>query len=386
MNRTKRYYIEVFILCIILLPFSNINAMVSYKSLLYILQIISALIMTIIILKEWKSIKIDSITILLALFCTYQFLISIINSTITMGIMFNIYFLFISIIFIKKSFEKEDYKILQALYILSSFIMIINIPSLIKSIPMPEYKKVFLIGGKNALSIIAILAIYYNYIYNYIYNKKMTKIGILFLLIDLSTLLLSGSSTGIIVGIIMTFFVVFASNLNINSKWYFIIYFLALLLIFNTNNINNIDFLYNFITNTLNKDLTFTGRTIIWQNVGEYIGKNIWGYGRGNSIVLRITGSLNECHNAILELILSGGVPSLILFVLFVYKCLNTKQKKNKLINISRFIIFVFGVIGLTESIIYNMNLWWILIITYSLCKKFLGDECNNDNCIHSNI
>ncbi len=373
MLKNKKYYVSVIILCIIFLPFMNITKLVNNKIVINGLQLFSTIIIALIIINRRKEIKFDSITIVLFLFCVYQIMISMINNTITVGIIYSTFFLFTSVTFIKNSFEKNDYTIVHALHILLSVIVVVNFPSVVKSISVSEYAKEFLLLSKNSMSMVVISAIFFNYLYSYIYNKKLSIINIILLVIDIISLLIGGGSTSLIIGLLIIAYFVFLKNINIKTKYFFILYIIALVFIFNTKLIENIDFLYDFITNSLNKNITFTGRTYIWDVALNAINGNFWGYGRANSVIFNAVGDVNECHNALLELTLCGGLPSLVLFIIYLYKCLKLKEK-NKLNNFSNFIVFVYFIIGLTESIIYHAYLWWILIIIYCINKNSKED------------
>ena len=77
----------------------------------------------------------------------------------------------------------------------------------------------------------------------------------------------------------------------------------------------------DFITNTLNKSLTFTGRTYIWDFVLNII-RDSWflGFGRGTDIIGQNFSYASEAHNGFLEVLLYTGAIGLIFFVMILLK------------------------------------------------------------------
>lgn len=384
MKIEKSTFFRYLIYIMIVFPFLHVESIFSNTVLLHILQIFSSFIFLLLVLKERENIKINYMYIGLIMFSIYEMFISVFHGTLSLGIVFGIFFRIISIVYFCLCIQKKRYDIFNVIRLLLNFLIIINLPSVIKALSLPEYQKVYLLGGKNALSTIVVSAMFFNYLSSCL---KSTKMNYIMIFLDMITLLLSGSSTGIIIGLLMIIFIVFMSNFNIKSIYYIIIYCILLVLVFNPTLIRNIDFLYNFITNFLNKNLTFTGRTIIWQTALKYIQSNFWGFGRGNSIIIQATGSIDECHNAILELLLCTGAPGLILFFNYFVTCMKIKKQSfnKRMINICIFTIFAFFIIGLTESTIFKIELWWIISITYCIGKYYKGCE-NVDNCIYTNL
>ncbi len=365
------------ILMLTFLPFVGVGGMFGNALILHALQILSSVILTVAILTDLRHFKITSLHIVLVLFSIYELFAALYNGTVSFGILFAIYFRFISIVYIIKSYQKKDYAFIRSLSWLLNILLIINLPSIFGSLNLPEYQKVFLLGGKNSLAIVAVSSMFFNYLNTLIFSSKISKWGYLIMALDLITLFLSGSSTGMFVGIIMLLFVFLGEHFNIRFRYYVLVYAVFLCFIFNTKLIENIPFLYNYITGSLNKNLTFTGRTAIWDHSLHYISNNFFGYGRGNDIIVSFTGTVSECHNAFLELLLASGIPGLVLFIVFLFDCVDTRGKKmkNKALNICFFAIFAILVLGLTESVINSAILWWIMAITF--CENKIREGQN---------
>ena len=96
-----------------------------------------------------------------------------------------------------------------------------------------------------------------------------------------------------------------------------------------------------------------------------------------------------------LEMMLCGGVILLINYMFILKetfsKCDYSKNKlKNGLNNISLIYVFLFFIIGLTESVPFKIEIWIMFAITYSIdniLKNKEKDEINGkDNDIYSHL
>lgn len=366
-NKDAVNLLKVIVLGVAFFPFLGTSRIIGNENVFHVLQILSSLIVTCFVIKDFKNVRLNLPTVFLLLFSLYELLVSLYNGVLSLGILFAIYFRFISVLYIIKSFSIKDYSFVRAVSIILNLLVVINLPSVIGSISMSEYDKVFMLGGKNALAAVALSAIFFNYLDYYLRASKMTKLGYSMVALSLATTLLSGSSTGIVVGVVLTLFVIFGEKMNIKFRYYVLLYLAVLFLLFNTDMIKDISFLYDFITGALNKDLTFTGRTSIWNNAFKSISENFWGYGRGNEVIALFTGATNECHNSILELMLASGIPGLMLFIGFLISCVTGKccNKNKKIMSVCYFAIFAFMILGLTESRINDVVFWWVMIVTY---------------------
>lgn len=355
-------------LCLLFFPFLGVGNVIGNSTFLQCWQIASSIIIAIYLLKKRKMLKISPPVLILLLFSSYEMVTSIYNGVFTYGIAFSIFYRVLSAIFITYQFDRKDYDFIHVLHIILSILVIINFPSVLNSIQLSEYDKIFLLGGKNTLAIFAVSSIFFCYLSDYIRHGRTTRIGYCVIVLNLATMFLGGSSTGIIIGIVMAMFTVFGKWIKINPYCYIILYIVALFLVLHSELIENIPLLYDFITNSLNKNLTFTSRTAIWGNSRRYIADNMLGYGRGNQIVYSFTHSTNENHNAILELLLADGAPGLGLFLMYLCACIKTKKniaENRAILNVCFFTIFALMCVGLVESIINNNILWWLMLITY---------------------
>ena len=365
---------KIILLSIAFFPFLNTEKLFVTSQLYDIFRGISSIILTIAVLHNFKMNKITSLHVILLLFSVYELAISMKHGTLTAGIVFAMYYRIVSVFYIIKSFAKKDYTFIFVISCLLNILILVNFPSVINSLSIAEYDKAFLLGGKNSLSLVVIPAIFFSQLYVYMSSKKYSVWQLIMLVVDLLTLLLCGSSTGLIIGVFMTMFILFGERLNISFKYYAIFFVLAMFIVFNITLIRDNTAINDFLADAMNKDLTFSGRTNLWNMSMKYIGENFWGYGRGNEILLHLTGYLNETHNTFLEILLSDGFPGIILFILYLANCIKGKlyTRKNKYINVCIFAFFSFMLLSLSESIACYTVLWWIMTIIFCLNRNTL--------------
>lgn len=135
--------------------------------------------------------------------------------------------------------------------------------------------------------------------------------------------------------------------------------------------------LLSFIPAIFGKDLTFTGRTFIWEYViNEIMKKPIIGYGymtywiMGSSRLDYIL--VNQSHNSYLEILLWGGILGFFLFIAFVFSYF----KRAYILNNNTYLLSLAAIliIGFSEGILFQARTitTYILMFLYiSLFKDF---------------
>lgn len=131
------------------------------------------------------------------------------------------------------------------------------------------------------------------------------------------------------------------------------------------------------IEGILHKNLTFTGRTYIWDKSIEYIKKSfLFGYGKESEIIkLYKIGHGNSSHNYFLDFLYEGGIImfSIILFIILnlnkSYKqCTNIKYK-----NITVSILIGYFIIGIATPI--HLNTICYLFYSWYILKYLLSEK-----------
>lgn len=132
----------------------------------------------------------------------------------------------------------------------------------------------------------------------------------------------------------------------------------------------------NFIQNTLNRDITLTGRTIVWKQAMMRISqKPILGYGIRDvmDMILLVKGTVHtsDCHNYYINVLFQGGLVAGILFGWIFYSMIQhiDKIRETKFGLILSITLFSFMIIFITECF-YYCAMWMMFVVMYH-CEDF---------------
>ena len=383
---TKKYFIVLFIL-----PFIGINVIDGNILLSSASKMVVSIIGYLMLFENFNYNKNILNIKLILLVMLYSFIIlfsAVINNNITMGMIYTNFVYIGFIIYI--NYCMKDFKnfinalnILFTLLIIYNLILAIFVKSSYMYIGYQGSQKVFVgtFESRNGISMVMIPAISFILIRSeYIYEKVRNK-DILLCFMVLIIILLSKSSTGFIVGSLLVIYVLLLKKikikLNINKLMsiYTIIY--TQVVIFRIQE----TVFRGFIENILQKNVTLTGRTLIWDFIMKIIPNSlIFGYGRNDIIAQNaIIRDVTEAHNGLLEILLCTGIIGLFVFILIllnVFKALN--KSNSKISYILSMAIFLYFCIALTESAFtYTKIGFWILIIISSNIEKIIKQKDN---------
>lgn len=383
---TKKYFIVLFIL-----PFIGINVIDDNILLSSASKMVVSIIGYLMLFENFNYNKNILNIKLILLVMLYSFIIlfsAVINNNITMGMIYTNFVYIGFIIYI--NYCMKDFKnfinalnILFTLLIIYNLILAIFVQSSYMYIGYQGSQKVFVgtFESRNGISMVMIPAIAFILIRSeYIYEKVRNK-DILLCFMVLIIILLSKSSTGFIVGSLLVIYVLLLKkikiNININKLMsiYTIIY--TQVVIFRIQE----TVFRGFIENTLQKNVTLTGRTLIWDFIMKIIPNSlIFGYGRNDIIAQNaIIRDVTEAHNGLLEILLCTGIIGLFVFILILLNAFRALNKSNSKISyILSMAIFLYFCIALTESAFtYTKIGFWILIIISSNIEKIIKQKDN---------
>lgn len=383
---TKKYFIVLFIL-----PFIGINVIDDNILLSSASKMVVSIIGYLMLFENFNYNKNILNIKLILLVMLYSFIIlfsAVINNNITIGMIYTNFVYIGFIIYI--NYCMKDFKnfinalnILFTLLIIYNLILAIFVQSSYMYIGYQGSQKVFVgtFESRNGISMVMIPAIAFILIRSeYIYEKVRNK-DILLCFMVLIIILLSKSSTGFIVGSLLVIYVLLLKkikiNININKLMsiYTIIY--TQVVIFRIQE----TVFRGFIENTLQKNVTLTGRTLIWDFIMKIIPNSlIFGYGRNDIIAQNaIIRDVTEAHNGLLEILLCTGIIGLFVFILILLNAFKALNKSNSKISyILSMAIFLYFCIALTESAFtYTKIGFWILIIISSNIEKIIKQKDN---------
>lgn len=241
------------------------------------------------------------------------------------------------------------------------------------------YDPVWFLGRKNN-------RIFYYIILNILtvwkYNERpgnKNKINVLFIfVIETIAIIIENSSTSIVSMLIMDFavflFMVKKRFSKVKVDIYIAIYILFEIILV----AGSILFLKPLVSTIFHKDLTFSGRTIIWQQILLMISQRPftgWGYVSGENMS-DILGSkvFTSAHNQWLNFLFQGGILLFaIAIILFVVEIIAIKkQKSNKNVFIMTFFLIALFIEMLFEAQFNSLpvNLVIVMLYEYSIAFK----------------
>ncbi len=167
-----------------------------------------------------------------------------------------------------------------------------------------------------------------------------------------------------VVGMIIIFPVIFMPKLFAKRKWLNIVTYMIVaevfffaVVIFRTQN-----YLGFLIQGFLHKDLTFSGRTPIWNQAmsaisakpllgwGVYDSKTAWGY----------LGHVHA-HNIILQMLFSGGILQLVFFLYFHILTMKKLMKNKHNVITCFFSVMIFSMLIMNQMEIYQSGIWFLI-------------------------
>ena len=132
--------------------------------------------------------------------------------------------------------------------------------------------------------------------------------------------------------------------------------------------------------------MTFTGRTLIWDNVIVFIKtKLIIGYGREKNTLVASklgNGEFVDAHNTILDVLYKGGIVSLIIFFIMLILPVNElyKYRKSRITKLMAVILFSFFIMMNFEARQESIGLYMVLISCYNISYILkANNEINNE-------
>lgn len=332
----------------------------------------------------WKFIRKEKWLGLLVLFFLLSFTWSD-YGFISIKRSFQLFIMYITLInvwcFLNKKIIFLTIKIIVTIYIVITYLVSLTIPEAIDP-SFNTWRGLTL--QKNGLAQISfyifLLSIFFQSVikttkYSWL-NKIITALAILLIFLAQSSTVILALFFVIIAFLIFNFEKIFL-KIGINKIVSIMILLLIALIIAILTIFSNE--LLAIIPAIFGKDLTFTGRTLIWDYViGEILKRPLLGYGY---MTYWIMGSsrldiilVNQSHNSYLEIILWGGFLGFLLFCLFVFNFL----KRAYLIKNDKLLISLISIliIGFSEGILFQartITTFIIMFLYLFLFKEFIS-------------
>lgn len=287
-------------------------------------------------------------------------------------------FCMITELFVKKN-SRLYFKTVLDIYVVFSTANLFTVLAFPDGIAREDYygNIYYLLGIRNGLPSLLIPLLIYAFVYSGINGRKFTGKVLFFTAVVSATILITWSATGV-AGLVMFLLFVFLiygkkSAALFDSLNLSVIYVAAFLCII----VFRLQSAFSFIIeDLLHKSISFTGRTDIWDIAVMLIKRSpIIGYGvyEGHGLIF-IRGQYYYAHNAVLEVLLQGGVLSLVFYVLiFAVSAVSLyKYRKLRVSQILSFGIFTVMVMMLMEA--YS-NIWIFVLPVIACCVPEIAEQ-----------
>lgn len=238
----------------------------------------------------------------------------------------------------------------------------------------------YLLGSRNGFPPLLIPLLIYAFVYSSISGRKITGKVLFFTAVVSATILITWSATGVAGLVLFLLFVLFVygkkSVMLFDSLNLTVIYIAAFFGII----VFRLQSAFSFIIeDLLHKSISFTGRTDIWDIAIMLIKRSpVIGYGvyEGHGLIF-IRGQYYYAHNAVLEVLLQGGVLSLVFYLLIFVIAASVlyKYRKLKASQILSFGIFTVMVMMLMEA--YS-NIWIFALPVIACCVPEIAEQSDN--------
>lgn len=279
---------------------------------------------------------------------------------------------FIGIYMIFSYFSKVNSKeLINVVYKWLSFLICINailtvfFPNGLNH-ALSDTGRINFMGLDNTITLYFILTISFCVLYQNIHPDS--KKPLFTFLVIVGTELFYKSGSGLVALFMIIIYLMFCSrkkfiNKLANANLIMIIYAVLEITIVFMNRINYLSFIFT----ALGKSSTFTDRRFYWdQALKQFMSSPIWGQG-GGTVDLWNNGYYS--HNALLDILLKGGIIATAVWIVLLYFCLKfSEMKQNEFIQgFFRVLIFsalVYGLMeGLEDRVAFNSLLSLMLVL-----------------------
>lgn len=356
----RNRWITVFII----FPYLNIFLFdLSYiQPLVYLWQYLAVIIALIILPTQIKK-----YTMLVMLFFGAIITSSLINGgTLSPGLLFNLGSIFSLIIYVSYCLEKPKEITYGLFYLLSTLIILNLIISIFMIISGNLDNQVFFLGRRNHIAFTIILYFLVSNQFNLLSQGKHKILVTVLNICAIFSLIIAGSSTGLVISaLLIIFYLVPFKKPKLGLYFFvFLVSFYSIVII----RIQESKLAF-FVQEYLNRGVTFTGRTYVWDFVIEELKDSlIFGVGRGSNVIGEYFHTINEAHNGLLAIALDSGIIGLsIFFILILYLSYKLSKCKHDFSSVTSFAVFLFLICSLTENTFLLEEFWIVITFAFNI-------------------
>lgn len=288
------------------------------------------------LIKYLVNAKISKYMLILIIYFLIRLVTTIINGNSINAFITEAYPILAICILIELCMKKKTLILIEGFTITLNTLLVINFITLIIN-PIgygTEYDKFYFLRGGNQLMAFCVLATMFSFINWYLKKSAINKF-MLWMIIGMSTYtaICIKSATGILTWAIIITFLCVPQKLKNKKLFNFSTYSLTYLSIFIFIVILNGQQYFSYIIETiLNKSMTFSGRTDIWQIALEKVKiRPILGYGiSNNSNIIYYREQYFSTHNEFLQILVESGligfIPLILIYIIIGKKLMKYKE------------------------------------------------------------
>ncbi|HDR7673496.1 TPA: O-antigen ligase family protein [Bacillus wiedmannii] len=374
MRKNNEFFVVLFFLSVfMLLSFNRFFINYIFFGSILVISVILILVSGL----KVRVLKNSYFFILLVLWCFLSIFWSVAPNITFKSVEYLIIVLLLGISFVNR-YPKEKIVMILMLYCLLISVLNLGSISFLKDLSLDQddrytvYKGLF--NHKNNLGkymAICILVSLWGIFHKL--DKKWMVINNITLVCASICLFLSKSSTAISVLLITLIFMI--GFRIVKSKKVSIITFVVVFITSIYSIVNMPDWLRFLIQSVFKKDVTFTGRSVIWEVVKEkiydapYIGYGYESFWTEEYFVSEMYKYFffkqAHAHNGFLDLILAIGLIGLMIYIVMVFKflrnCVSTKIESRYLIISLNLFVFIWMINLLETDLIYPYSMFFLL-------------------------
>ena len=274
----------------------------------------------------------------------------------------------ICVIFLKKD-PRLFIKVLSVLFLI---ICVLNLITIAMYLPRgsfrPEIGDYWLFGQRTYMRNILFPGLLFSLIDDRLDGRRLSPRSIFFLITNPISLYLVNSMTSLTLCLLSECAIVVLILVNRKIQLLKILLAGSVIVDIVIVHIRHIAFLEKFIVNTLGRNITFSGRTQVWDLSIDVLMRNpLYGTGiqtlEDSGFTLLSSKQLSNAHNEFLDLTFKGGIVTAIAWVILVVKCC-LPLVKNKTTWISSYLGLFIGIF-LFESILGDVFYPEVFLILY---------------------
>lgn len=333
MKKSNKIILESILIAVSFINPLFLSNFIFFDYLFFLMKLVMCFYIFVKLIKNKKIYKTNIFIILIFIF----FLQLVFSTLLNHGSIFNVFKYVFSIIFVLlyfNSLEKEEindflkgFTIYLKLLVYINFITVLLFPNGFYGGIKSEFETYYFLGHNNTAIKIILPAIIFSALYDFRTKNIITHKTWLLLIVSFINVTITWSNTSMIglfiVFVMFLYITFFKKRLKIfNNK---LLFFIPIILFAVLIIIGRFEFVRFLIEDILHKDMSLTGRTLIWDNSLEAIKDSfVYGYGYGVKIydIIPMSSTPNSCHNYFLDLLFRGGILHLLVQIIMNYLAL----------------------------------------------------------------